>query len=353
MKTANQKYTNIPAPVIQSNALVRPLSRKLRKAERSFFFFAFFVTSFLLALRPIPSLFSANDTGRYVDDFHKYCNWSLEIDESIVRAISYRLFYAVTSPACLPNSQCLFLFIVALFLPTSFLIFIKWREGTFFWSLSVLFSVFGLELAANAMRQGLSTMFFFAALAAVNERRLRSVIFCLLSLASHTSSVVFLPIYLYSLGIVRLKGVAVIAIFACVCLQLGYIGTNELSETAAESEQFYSEIYKEQLNISFIVFMALPLLYVWFLRFLTEKSSMSRMEHLAALYSSFIVVFTFLYYPAISFRFTLFAVPLQIFIISMTEGQRVKTAQFAFLGLFVHLLLMIYLSKTYLEAFYV
>lgn len=107
------------------------------------------------------------------------------------------------------------------------------------------------------------------------------------------------------------------------------------------------------MNISFIVFMALPLLYVWFLRFLTEKSSMSRMEHLAALYSSFIVVFTFLYYPAISFRFTLFAVPLQIFIISMTEGQRVKTAQFAFLGLFVHLLLMIYLSKTYLEAFYV
>lgn len=102
----------------------------------------------------------------------------------------------------------------------------------------MLFSVFGLELAANAMRQGLSTMFFFAALAAVNERRLRSVIFCLLSLASHTSSVVFLPIYLYSLGIVRLKGVAVIAIFACVCLQLGYIGTNELSETAAESNSF-------------------------------------------------------------------------------------------------------------------
>ena len=114
----------------------------------------------LLSFRPIPSMDSANDTGRYVTNLHQFCTGSFSSD-IINKEISYKVFYAVTSPACLSGSDGVFLFEVAAFLPLIFLLFSPWRNGTFPWACSLLFSVFGLELMTNAMRQGLAMLLFF------------------------------------------------------------------------------------------------------------------------------------------------------------------------------------------------
>ena len=75
----------------------------------------------LLSFRPIPSMDSANDTGRYVTDLHQFCTGSFSSD-IINKEISYKVFYAVTSPACLSGSDGVFLFEVAAFLPSGLIV---------------------------------------------------------------------------------------------------------------------------------------------------------------------------------------------------------------------------------------
>lgn len=311
----------------------------------------------LLAFRPIPKADSANDTVRYVSDLHQYCGGGLSNGMQLNKEISYQFFYSVTSIACLADSDGVFLFEVALFLPLMFLLFASWKNGTLLWACGLLFSVYGLELMTNAMRQGLAMLLFFGGVALVHKHPRTSFLLAMLAVVAHTSVLPFLPFLLWVSG-VRLSraGKIIGIIFSLFIIAIAWIfygiAIAGFLEGISELHDFYTAIYVEQLKPSFILFMVLPLYFVYGLRYCYEKQSISPAEQKAVVYSTLLILTAFIAFPAISYRFAVFAIPLQIFTVSISEQHSTKVGGFAMIGMMVHLSIMIFMSNNYSVLIY-
>src|SRR5947209_12993896 len=119
---------------------------------RSVFLLLTLVSCTTLALRPIPSLSSSNDTGRYVDFQEQACRAPILGSGNI--GLSLRVFNFIFRPACWTCEPRVFLFFVAMALPLALL----WSEGwanvaVFVWAIGILISAIGFELQTNALRQ--------------------------------------------------------------------------------------------------------------------------------------------------------------------------------------------------------
>lgn len=318
------------------------------------FCFALIATLFclLLAFRPIPSEGSDNDTVRYVSDLHEYCSRSLSKDIWLNKEISYQFFYLITSPACIVKSDGIFLFEVAAFLPLMFLLFSRWRNGVLLWASSLLFSVYGLELMTNAMRQGLAMLFFFGGLSLLHQHPRKAALLGFLAVAAHTSVVPFLPLMLWLSG-ARLSArgwlaIVLLVIFALAVGGVMFGGTIlEFGGSIGELHNFYTSIYEEPPNPLFMVFMTVPLYFVYGLRYLFERNHITSAERKVVFYSTLLLVFSLVVFPAITFRFAIFAVPLQIFIVTLSDRCGIKTGVYAMLGMLVHLCVMMSISNNY------
>lgn len=303
----------------------------------------------LLSLRPIPSAGSDNDTGRYVQDLHQYCTGS--VDEKLAnKEISYAMFYAVTSPACLTKTDGVFLFEVAAFLPLMFLLFAKWKNGTFLWASSLMFSVFGLELMTNAMRQGFATLLFFGAIALLQRHRVMALLLGLIAVAAHTSVLAFFPFLLWISGVrlskkMMLAGGAILLSLGISVLLAFQSQLIEFIQAMDGLRATYSLIYADELKSSFILFMVLPLYWVYGVRWLHEKENISSAEKKAVIYSTLLLLASYFVFSYITYRFAIFAVALQVFLVTRSEKPGLVTGGYVFIGLLAHLFVMLTISN--------
>jgi len=260
----------------------------------------------LLSFRPVPGLVNVNDTGRYVQAFHQYCTVS-EIAQAASQEASYIMFYATTLPACLAKSDGIFLFEVAAFLPLIFLLFVKWRNGTYLWACSLMFSVTGLEMMTNALRQSLGTLLCFGAIALWARHRVIAFLMVAAAVAAHISVLFYIPLFLWFAGARVSKRLLIIGGVALVLLCIVfYAPINAFINDTMDSYTFYSAIYADPLSSSFILFIILPMFWVYVVRHYHARKHISIEEKTALLYSTALLLICFFAFPAILYRFALF-----------------------------------------------
>ena len=324
------------------------INRKMR-FERLLFLGIAFLFCVLLSVRPIPDVSDSNDTVRYVDYLHQYCSGNFSLGKEN-KELSYQLFYAINYPACLAESDGLFLFEVAAFLPLMFLLFSKWRSGTLLWACGLLFSVYGLELMTNAMRQSFSMLIFFGALSLIDKYRNKAILLGLLAVLLHTSALAFYPFLLWMTGVqLKRKTIKVVGFIVVLVSIISFIyfkvAILEFFIKTDELLTFYSLIYANELKASFLLFMVFPLYFIYGLRWFFEKKNISLIENRAFIYSTMLMMISFIIFPLITYRFAIFAVVMQIFLVTISERKSLKVGWFALLGLIVHLIVMVSISN--------
>lgn len=306
----------------------------------------------LLSLRPIPLVDSLNDTGRYIYDFSTFCSGNAVQVELENREISYNLFFFILSPACYDESRIVFLLIVAFFLPLAFLLFSRWTLGTALWAYSLLFSIYALELMTNAMRQGLAMLLFFGALSTLNRGKWSSFVFAILSVLAHTSVLPYIPLLLWISKIPFRKFMAqtkylftFLVILALVSLY--FISNVSIDLGSLELWVFYLNIYEDTLSLQFLLYIVMPLYGIYGIRFMQLGLEMPEIERKAFLYSSALIILCILFFPAITYRFAIFSVPLQVFLVTMSIKTSIKSGLAALMLFSFHLFSMLVVSKNY------
>lgn len=323
-------------------------------SERSLFALFAILFCLVLSFRPIPPVDVANDTGRYVAQLNEYCSGDFLDKGSSIKNVSYNIFYSTTSPACWFESDRLFLFEVAFFLPLGFLLFSKWRRGTLLWATALFFSVIGLELMVNAMRQNFAMLLFFGAIASVQTHRKRALVLGALAGAAHVSVMLYLPLLLWMVGVRLAKKwlVGIIVFMALLFLTILRVPVVEFVSSIAESRVTYSIIYVEKLKVSFILFMVVPLFFVYGVRRFFNQEYITDDEKKGIIYSSALLLLSYIIFPYITYRFAIFATALQIFLITRSGKSEPATGGYVLLGLIAHLSFMLVMTDHLRVLFY-
>lgn len=324
--------------------------------EKGTFALVAFVFCLLLSFRPIPNTSSSNDTGRYVDDLRQYCQESIS-DRLSNGKISDKIYYVVTSPACLARSDRVFLFEASVFLPLMFLLYFFWHRGTFPWACSLLFSIFGLELMTNAMRQCFAMFLFFGAVALVRKRLVHALLLGALASATHVTALIYFPLLLWiSRAPISRKGSLIVFMLALLTAMIVGVAYQsfliECFHNIDELRMLYTIKYADELKPSFLLFMTLPLFFVYGLRCLLEKQNVSMEEKKGFIYSTAVLVLSFLFFPYITYRFAMFAVPLQIYFVSISENHRLEVGCVALVGFLAHTMFMFFATNHFNVLFY-
>lgn len=306
----------------------------------------------LLSFRPVPALNNANDTGRYVHAFHQYCTGA-DIAEAENKAASYAIFYAATSPACLAQSDSLFMFEAAAFLPLIFLLFAKWRNGTYLWACSLMFSVTGLEMMTNALRQGLASLLLFGAIALLARHRHLALFMVVTAVAAHSFVLYYSPLLLWFAGVRASKKILSIGVVALILLGIiFYAPINAFIEEALELNTFYRDIYADTLSPSFTLFITLPIFWIYGVRHYLAREHILIEEKIALVYSTALLVICFFAFPAILYRFAFFGAALQIFLAARSGKPGMVAGAYALIGSLVHLFVMLTVSDNYQVLIY-
>ncbi len=326
------------------------MTQRLPISERMAFALVGEVFCILLALRPVPGEFAPNDTGRYVVYFRQYCD-GLMAPELVTRETSFELFHLIASPACLSRSDFPFLFGVATLLPLALLLFVAWRNGTFFWAGAMLFSFYGLELTTNALRQGFASAVFFGALFALKRYPIVALVLGATSILAHASIAVFYPflLWLYFLSVGRRLSfwTAGVLGMTVVIISLAY-GPAITSYVSNFEETFalYTEFYSEEISPAFLFYVTFPLYFVFGLRFVYERKSITVAEYSGLIYSTVVLGVCFLFFPFITYRVAFVAVPLQIFLVLLSDRYSRGVAGLAMTGFVAHWFFF-YANSTY------
>lgn len=307
------------------------------------------VFCFVLALRPVPALNSPNDTGRYVEGMHQFCAGS-EVALAEGKNWSYKLFYFATYASCWTKSTEIFMFEVALFLPLIFLLCVtKWHRGVFLWGCSLMFSVTGLEMMTNALRQNLGTLLLFGAIALLKRNKYLALLFVTTAAIVHNSALFYTPLLLL-LMTTRVSAKTLYA-FAAVVACLVALFFERISELFAEIlllNATYSAIYVDSLSISFVLFMIIPIYWVFGVRYIFNKIDITREEKLSLVFTTSILFISFVAFPTILYRFAIVGVALQVFSAARAITPGIVSGCIVFTGMIVHLSIMIAISSNYL-----
>ncbi|MFZ6690049.1 EpsG family protein [Undibacterium sp. SXout11W] len=310
----------------------------------------------LLAFRPIPSIDHPSDTGRYVHYLHQYCNGYID-QQNEDKEASFSLFYSFSIAACGTQSDSLFLFQVAMLLPLFFLVFSKWRNGTFVWACSIMFSMFGLELMTNAMRQCFGTFLFFGAIANLKSNKFFAFAFGVLAVIAHNSTLTYSPLLIWFLDFHVSKQTVKKFVFLLILgvgffCNLFYTEIMGLIDVISETNKFYTTVYVSELSWSFILYIVLPLYWIYAVRYFRDKEYITTEEKKAIIFSSLLLILCHLFFPAITYRYAIFAVVLQLFLVTRAEKQGVISACYVLIPLVGHLFLMFFISNYYQVLIY-
>jgi hypothetical protein len=304
-----------------------------------------------LSLRPIPKTTANNDTGRYVANQEEACRFAVLADDS--EALPQRAFNFVVRPACLGEENRFFLFFVAIILPISFLLFGQWNhDAAVFLVLGLLTSAVGFELSTNALRQSVSLAFLLASISLRGRVPRFAALVCALLL--HDSSWIFIPCVLYInrrrtkatrsriLIVVALLIVAAILGFYTVDQRFG----GQLQEGSSPIDLFTAR-YGDEASFAFLAFMILPICWIYAVRKLGSSVEISREEKMTFFYSLAILAITAILFPAITYRFAMTAMVLQLFMAMRAADLSMNSGIQIFAGLFVHFLIYAGLSPNF------
>lgn len=330
---------------------------KSKLIEWSLFALMAFIFCFLLSLRPVPSIYHPSDTGRYVQSLHKYC--ANEADSRTEdKETSYAIFYAFTSPACLIESDNFFMFEAAFFFPLIFLLLVEWHRGTLIWASSLMFSMVGLEMMTNALRQSLATLFLFSAIALWHRHKYTALLLAVLAALAHNAIPFYLPLFVLMSWdrIPKKTRWLAIVIAATLLFPLAlFIFSSPIQaffDSATETGNTYSEIFVDQLSTLFILYMTLPLYWVYGVRHFLAKDYISDEEKQAIIYSTIVLIVSYFLFPAILYRFALLSIMLQIFLAARSKNPSLTAGVYVFIGMLAHLVVMLIASNYYSVLIY-
>ena len=213
----------------------------------------------------------------------------------------------------------------------------------------------------NAMCQSFAMLLFFWAIALARKCHIKSLLLGVLAVAAHLSVIAYFPLLVWMVGVQLsrkfwLNGVAVILLSVGAIEMIALLGdmrnaAGYLSEIS-EMCMMYSEQYAGQSNVLFTLFMALPLYFVYGLRWVFERKNITPDEQKAFVYSTGVLLFSYLFIPAILYRFSMFAVALQIFLAFRSERHSYHVGGVALVGFIVHLLFITTTTDHYTGLFY-
>lgn len=315
---------------------------------RSTFAFFALIVCIGLSFRPIPDIFSGNDTGRYLANQSEACNAPALADSE--STLTQRAFDLMARPACWAVQPIFFLFLTSFSLPLAFILFGDWhREGALLLALGLLCSVIGFELMTNALRQAASLIFLLAAFSC--NGRLRKIIAVVAALLLHDSNWIFAPLVFlvgnntspklqwrnyYLLWAIPLAAIAA-ALFE---LRFGA----QYHGIAAFLLKFTTR-YSEEESKSFLIFMILPVYWVFTVRWLEARPNLTRGEKIVLLYTSIIFVATTIWFPYITYRFAMTAFILQILVTMRAVNLSVRSSFIILCGLVVHFIVFAAIAK--------
>jgi hypothetical protein len=307
-----------------------------------------------LSLRPIPKTTANNDTGRYVANQEEACRFAALADDS--EALPQRAFNFVARPACLGEENRFFLFFVAIILPVSFLLFGQWdHDAAVFLALGLLTSAVGFELATNALRQSVSLAFLLASISLRGRLPRFAALACALLL--HDSSWIFIPCVLYinrrrpEARKTRKYVIVGMALMLVVAAILGFYTLDQrfggqIQEGSSPIDLFTAR-YGDEASFAFLAFMILPICWIYAVRKLGSSTEISREEKMTFFYSLAILAVTALLFPAITYRFAMTAMVLQLFMAMRAADLSMNSGIQIFSGLFFHFLIYAGLSPNF------
>jgi hypothetical protein len=324
-----------------------------------------------LCLRPIPSLTSSNDTGRYVANQLQACvlpvagnswvthdstvvlNPSLIADPTV--SLSLRIFDWIMRPACLGGEPRVFLFLAALPLPITFLLFAGWnREATLLIAGGLLCSSVGFEFMTNALRQGVGLGFLLAGFAC--EKRLIKIVAIALAILIHDSNWFFAPLALvlaYRTGALTKRTLLLwsgpLLVAVAYLILSGFFSTSSAMYAAMMT---YTEAYAEKPSALFLIFMVFPLFFIYLIRKLDGPGKPSVGELTAFRYSAVLLILSLVLFPYITYRFAMEAIAIQAFMTTKASNVSIRSGITVAGGFIVNFIVYAAFSKSLIPLFY-
>lgn len=309
-----------------------------------------------LSFRPIPEYDDPNDTGRYVIFHHDWCNG--ERNYSWDTSVSYQSFKALTYPSCWwIGGDKMFLFLTSFIVPLSIACWWRLSAGGVLLGLGFLLSVSGFDLMTNILRQGTS-LFFLTGAFTLNKQKKTQLIFLAIAMCLHDSSWVYMPLALIisydHLHKWRIKSRLGLLILFVIAITYYLIADRYQSQygNMANVLRYYSDLYEEKLANEFLIFIVLPLYWIIFVRLFTTHYKVSFREAVVAIYSSAILLFTILFFPYITYRFTMTSIALQLLMVTLSNNLSIKCSLWIFCGLLVHFIIFSIVSPNVWHVLY-
>jgi hypothetical protein len=291
----------------------------------------------LLALRPIPTQASSNDTGRYIANQADAC--SLPMGEDASLSLPLRAFNVIMRPACSVPDPAAFLFIAGISLPLALVIFGGWRsEGAVLIAVSALVSTVGFEFMTNALRQGVSLTFLLGAFAFSN--RYVRIAALAAALLIHDSSWFYAPLVLLLIAKSDKVKIRTIVLWG-IPLTAGilYLIVLRFASTfsgISDAWEYYISSYANESSPAFLLFIVCPLFFIFAIRRFDRKAALSPEERLTFYYSAIILACSIVIFPVITYRFAMTAILLQLFLAMRNSRLSAKSAVAIFLGMAAH-----------------
>lgn len=329
-----------------------------------------------LSFRPIPSDDAPNDTGRYVGNQLQACalpasgNSSVTHDSTVAihsawgtlpgagepfMTVPMRAFNLLMRPACVGGNPRLFLFWAAMALPVALLLFANWNlEGTLLLAGGMLFSTVGFEFMNNALRQGVGMAFLMGGFYYQNRFAKWSAL--LAALVLHDSNWFFVPLALliaYSTGTRSMKtmllwALPILAGLGCLFI-LRFISSFDLLSTGFS---IYEERYAEEASVPFLLFIISPVIFVFVIRLLDRNSKATNVEKITFWYSMALLTLSIVVFPAITYRFAMSAITLQVFMAMRSSSLSVRSGGVIAFGLISHFMIYAAFAKNVVALIY-
>ena len=120
----------------------------------------------------------------------------------------------------------------------------------------------------------------------------------------------------------------------------------QLQEGSSPIDLFTAR-YGDEASFAFLAFMILPICWIYAVRKLGSSAGVSREEKMIFYYSLAILVITAILFPAITYRFAMTAMVLQLFMAMRAADLSMSSGIQIFAGLFFHFLIYAGLSPNF------
>jgi len=242
---------------------------------------------------------------------------------------------------------------MALPVPMGFVLFGTWRgPSSLFLACSLIGGFAGFELMTNALRQSASLFFLLAAFSFRGRIRWQ-IGFAICALLLHESNSVFIPLlfaieYLYAPGKLIGKQLFYILLIIAVIgvslygLDIFYFGG---SGSLVELFELYEKKYEYEQPIRFQLFVMFPVVWIFLIRWRFSKFELSLEEKISFVYSVIISAFTTIFFSYITYRFSMTAIALQIYLAMRNNKYISSSAVWILAGLMLHMMAYAFLSN--------